>query len=725
MKINATLYLNGIRSRRRARYVKYGRFLLAFTLLLLCSSPLHAQPAAHHKTILILCDALSIDDLTDKDFFALRTFAEQGAVGLMNCFVEGEKTPLNAYLALAYGVHTPPEPNGADLPTLHGRQMTFASVPQRAYQTANSLPFGAVLRKARPELQMELYGDGDTDALGKRSALFIVDEQGVGESAAEPSRPDKNAPFGKRDNPLALVQMAEETTADLVVITLGDTSRLEAMRDRLAPAAYAQSRKNALRRLNILLLLLTESRKAEQDILLVAPYPPQENVRITGYWHRLPPIVGWGAHFPPGLLTSPTTRTQGLVANIDIAPTLLALFGVAPPPSMSGRAISVSPYNSDAAQRLALLGRLDFVSQLNLQTLFTITAPLFFLTALGIAVALIAHKRGSKRFGLLSVLFLCAVNAPTALMLAPLLVPPTLLEYGLRIGFWMFALCVPAYLLSRWLKVSPFLAAVFLNLAIVAADLCTGQNLMKESYVTNSALVGVRYYGIGNEYLGMMMGFALMGGFAWMEERKQRAAEAYPKPFAVMGVWTLCLLLFGLPKLGANAGSFVVSCAGFGMGTLLLYGKPPKARYLFASMLLGLLFAFGASALDSRLSHEGASHIGTALHAAKQGGGVVSLTEIIKRKLALNWRTLFSLWLLIIVGGTSLTFWGFYRLQREAFDRLFRAFPLLQKGVYAVLSASVASLLFKDTGAMTAALMLSASALILVWYTTQCPACSE
>lgn len=704
---------------------KNGHSLIVCLLLLFSISPLHAQSAAKHKTILILCDALSFNDLLDKEFPSLQNFSEQSAIGLMNCFVEGEKTPLNAYLSLAYGVHTPPHPNGTDLPTLQGRQITFPSVPQRAYQTANSLPFGTVLRKAHTELQIELYGDGDTDALGKRAALFIVDENGVGESVAEPNRTDKNAPFGKIDNPLALSQMVQETIADIVVITLGDTARLEAMRGSLTSAAYAQARKNALRRLNILLLMLTEVSKADADILLVSAYPPKESTWITGYWQRLTPIVAYGKHFRPGLLTSPTTRTKGLVANIDVTPTLLTLLGVEPPPSMSGRAISVSPYNSDAAQRLALLNRLDFVSQLNLQALFYITAPLFFLTVLGIAIALIAHKRGSQRAGLLSVVFVCAVNAPSALMLAPLLVPPTLLEYGLRIGFWMFALCVPAYLLSRWLKVSPFLAAVFLNLAIVAADLCTGQNLMKESYVTNSALVGVRYYGIGNEYLGMMMGFALMGGFAWMEERKQRAGGVYPKPFAVIGAWTLCLLLFGLPKLGANAGSFVVSCAGFGMGTLLLYGKPPKVRYLFAFMLLGLLLAFGVSALDSRLSNEGASHIGTALHTAKQGGGVSSLTEIIKRKLALNWRTLFSMWILIIAGGTSLTFWGFYRLQREAFDRLFRAFPLLQKGVYAVLSASVASLLFKDTGAMTAVLMLTASALVLLWYTTQAPACNE
>ncbi len=699
------------------RYRKLSYYLIAAWLVCLIwsASPLSAQPP--HKTVLLLCDALEWDDLTDSNYPHLRTFAEQGAVGLMNDFVEGEKTPLNAYLTLAYGVHTAPEPNLADTPNVTGRHVLFPSVSLRAYRSLGSLPLGAVLRNALPNLRLELYGDTDTKPLNKNPALFVVDEKGEGEITAEPSRRDADAPFGKIDDPLVLASRVRESSADFVVVALGDTSRLEAVRGSLLPSAYTQARNNALRRLNILLLILMAQEKESTDILLASAYPPREEIGIVGYWQRLTPVVAWGEHFSPGLLTSPTTRTEGLVANIDIAPTLLNLLEVDPPASMSGRPLRISSHSPDTALRMALLARLDYLSQRNLQALLYVTPVLFVLGAWGIGCALFAHRRGSRWARPLSLCFVGVINTPAALMLAPLLVPPTLLEYALRILAWMVALCLPAYLLSRWLRVSVLLAGVLMNVAIVLIDIGAGQSLMKESFVTNSALVGVRYYGIGNEYLGLMMGYALMGGFAWMEERRQTMGR-YPKPVWVIGGWLLCLALFGLPRLGANAGSFVVCSVGFGMGSLLLLGKPLKVRYVPFWMVLGLILAFGTSFLDSRLFHEGASHIGTALHNAKQGGGAASLVEIVKRKLALGWRTLFSVWVFLALGGISFVFWGFYRLQRVALERVFEGFPLLKGGVLVVLATVVASLLFKDTGAMTAVLLLSVTALILTGYTT-------
>src|SRR5690606_686485 len=42
----------------------------------------------------------------------------------------------------------------------------------------------------------------------------------------------------------------------------------------------------------------------------------------------------------PGLATSATTRRAGIVANTDVAPTVLAALGVAPPPGMAGRPLA-------------------------------------------------------------------------------------------------------------------------------------------------------------------------------------------------------------------------------------------------------------------------------------------------------------------------------------------------------------------------------------------------
>ena len=62
-----------------------------------------------------------------------------------------------------------------------------------------------------------------------------------------------------------------------------------------------------------------------------------------------------------GLLYSPTTRTEALIAGTDIAPTILAQLGVEPPREMQGRPVTVRPGETASAARLG--GRLSFVAE--------------------------------------------------------------------------------------------------------------------------------------------------------------------------------------------------------------------------------------------------------------------------------------------------------------------------------------------------------------------------
>jgi len=54
-------------------------------------------------------------------------------------------------------------------------------------------------------------------------------------------------------------------------------------------------------------LLAALARDPDRDVLCVSPYPPPGP---AGAWDRLPPILGSGPDFPPGLLTSATTQTS-------------------------------------------------------------------------------------------------------------------------------------------------------------------------------------------------------------------------------------------------------------------------------------------------------------------------------------------------------------------------------------------------------------------------------
>ena len=261
------------------------------------------------------------------------------------------------------------------------------------------------------------------------------------------------------DNPISLVQYALQKHVDLVVIQMGDGARAEAARVHLSEAQYREDHDHAMRMLNMLVFLLTEHLKGEPaDILIVAPRPPAADAHHPDNWNHLTPIIGYGPDFPPGMFTSATTRTPGLIANIDVAPTLLSLYHLPIPRTMIGRPLSISAIVSrakSASDRLAYLSRLDFLATLNAAALAPVLVALAALTllfALGGLLALKTEFRTGASLGAMGVISL--MNFPAALLLAPLLVPPTLIEYGLRIGAWMVALTLvtwglPASSVSR------------------------------------------------------------------------------------------------------------------------------------------------------------------------------------------------------------------------------------------------------------------------------------
>ena len=664
-----------------------GVFFLSLSLLLLlfCPSALADTPP-HPALIVVLCDALSLDDLENSELPYLRKMAQEGSFALLNATTFAQKTPASTWATLAKGVSSPAISND------------FEGTIGQAIRVQNKRAYG--------------YGNADTDTPQRPASLF-------GQTSQTPTpRQTSKAPFGIIDDPLALYLATFSRDSAMVFLQLGDSSRLESKRNSLSNTEYTAFRQAALLRLNVLLYALMEQIQSDMlstKILLVSSYPAGEPLSYTEYWQRLTLVTLWGKGVEPGLITSPTTRTVGLLANVDIAPSILSLLNAKPLPTMEGRPFRSDTTLTDYSARFALLARKDYLTTLNFQALITLTAPIFFLCAGGIGFGLALMRRNPKRKTLFQLSLLTLLSAPLALMLAPLLPPPTLLEYGLRILGWMLGLAVGAWGFSRIFKVNPLLTTLAVNLIGIGIDLLTGQHLQKESAVTNSALVGVRYYGIGNEYLGIVFGFALVGGFAWLAGRRETTNSLYAGVLALF--WGITALLLAHPKYGANAGSLIMSVVGFGTGLLTLQKqKKPSWRVVALLVVLGVGSTFLLGALEARWSSHEVSHLGATFKAATEARGIGYWGEIITRKVRLNLLTLFSRWYFLCIVGLGLTFWAVWRIQRENLIRLWEASPLLRLSTVPLLATALSALLFKDTGVMTLLFMGSSACFILLWY---------
>lgn len=714
---------------------------------------LPAEAAGRQHTVLVLCDRLCLDDLRDNSHPHLFYFAEQAAIGLMNCAAAGSQTPEAALLALSCGQQTPAEPTDGqaadDTEPVFGEPGTARVVyfrrTGRVLQEGGNQRFvchlgvaplarrgldrgrlGAALSGALPPVRTLLIGNADADMPDRSAALLTADALGVCPGSVRiGTRPNAAAPFGRTDDPIALAQAADAENADFTVIRMGDTTRAEARRtqsrgDSLQDSPqgylqdYLQARADALRRLDLLIGLLTSGpASAQRNVLLVSARPLPDTRDHPGEWQRLTPVLAIGPAFPPGRLCSPTTRTPGLIANIDLAPTVLQLFGIAPPPAMVGRPFFSIPDSPSGADRLAAVARLDYVAVLNSRSTIPLMVLVGGLCVLGTVAGLLRLRlRGpeaGRPFGTVPVF---AANVPAALLFAPLLPPPTLSEYGLRILVWTAVLTAGAFLVARLLRTAPGVVAALQTLLVVAADTFAGQPLLKDSLLSSYPLSGIRYYGVGNEYLGVLVGFALLGAFGLLDTRgvpfpPRGAARRLRAGVALL--WIGLLLLLGWPGLGANAGSLAVTGTGFGVGLALLCGRAPGVRLAIGCALSGVAASFLFAALDAWLptgSQGAASHAGAALRSAAGGRGIGYLGEIAERKLAMSLRILASPWTLLGLVTVAAVLVLTRTLAGPSLEAVLLRRPWMRGGLRAVGAAALAALLFKDSGFVTATFLI-------------------
>src|SRR5690606_32669754 len=127
--------------------------------------------------------------------------------------------------------------------------------------------------------------------------------------------------YGKATNyPYILKKVEENKQASLTTIELGDLYRLASAKDLMDGQQYQMMKTAALTEINQLMTTLIARQDDSQMILLLAPMvSPEAEVNKS----MMAPIVQINPGHEQGFLYTPTTRQQGIVANIDVAPTIM------------------------------------------------------------------------------------------------------------------------------------------------------------------------------------------------------------------------------------------------------------------------------------------------------------------------------------------------------------------------------------------------------------------
>ena len=303
---------------------------------------------------------------------------------------------------------------------------------------------------------------------------------------------------------------------------------------------------------------------------------------------RLMPIVFWGPKIRPGLIYSPSTHRAGIVTSTDLASTIADHFGASLP---FGRPFSVTP----SGEPLNTLVQIE-------QSALTQQDAMWLLPYVAIAIGI---------FIAICTMLIIRRNLPLWLPALPALtILALIVSVSLHTVVIAAALGTVAAALWAWRRPrqNPLPIISLLIAAIVLGDLCTGCHWMQLSLLGYSPFEGARYFGLGNEGMGALIGALLCVSIYCLDLERPRLKL----------ILYCCLIgtvfLLGSPLAGAKAGGVVVAGAAFGTLIAVSQSKRPSGRLVLLSVLAALL-ALGLFAVADALRPSALqSHMGVAIH---------------------------------------------------------------------------------------------------------------
>lgn len=673
-------------------------FVAVLTVILLLTGPVGAAGSLR----LVVMDGVNLEHLLPQEYPHFHFLMENGALGLANTITAGGASRENAAVTLGCGSRAL-GPGAGGIYPLGAELDTGTAAAVHARYTGVSAPPGAlvlpginIVAVANSELlhrvQLGYLADSLREA-GKTMAALVNGDPGGNyrEGAAILAGPDgivqggsvetalKEAPtlpFGlQSDLPTFMAALADYWDRDLLVLDLGDTSRTQDSYPWAAPARREIFRGQALAQLDQFLGELLQLHGPDDLLLVVGLQADKMLAREEG--KMLVPIIAYGRGLR-GLLTSPTTRRPGIVANIDVTATILDFFQLYQPGQIYGQ-----PFRSiERPNSLTYLLK----REREMAAVYRLRPPLvkgfIALIVILIVLSLATYLRKGRHLKFLRLLLL-AVTASPLVMLA--LAPVTS-------SLWV---------LPAWLTLSGAIALALINLPpdkaltllgavtalLVIADALLGAPLQQRSVLGYDAIAGARYYGIGNEYMGALLGSSLLALKGLLTDKKVLAAM-------ILAGITLLLML---PGVGANFGGALAALVGFTVALVGLSAVATKKNRLLAGLsLVGMALVLVLVNLGSNQSH-----VGRFLAAVLNNPEELWLT--LGRKLAMNWKLIrWSQWSKAFAALFTAALVIFVYQRKPLAQRLGRSWPQVR----GALTAALAALVFNDSGIVAAATTL-------------------
>lgn len=328
-------------------------------------------------------------------------------------------------------------------------------------------------------------------------------------------------------------------------------------------------------------------------------------------------------------LTSETTNERGLIASIDIGPTIIDHLGLPVPADMRGKPVRLDG-RLDGASLQGLMARLAVIDSRRIPAL----EWLLLAWALSFALALIPLGAGgggaqarrvrtgwAMRTGALAMMW-----SPVAVLVPAALEPSRDVEFALIVAICLALGALTDRLIS-WPR-APIAPAVAAVLALTV-DALAGTQLLMRSLLGPNPAFGARFYGIGNELKSglAVLVFSAVAAALYPAVRGGKSATA----MACAGI--LLAIVEGSARIGAGVGGVILVSAGTAVATVMLLPGAFNRRRALIVMAAPVLGLAALAAIDLTTAHGSGHFTGSVLDARSPG----DIRDIIVRRYGAAW----------------------------------------------------------------------------------------
>jgi len=677
------------------------------------------------KVVMFIVDNVNYDDLTTYGQQNIEYLLKNGSLGLMNTNSGGNYNRQNAYATIGAGTYAVSSVVGTyaggydDLyyhEEIHkvykrntGREMDEESIVNIDVQGLKLLNerlnrpvkiglLGSLLNEHGYKTAIIGSEATSLDDITISASLISMNSEGVtnyGKVNSSLLTRDFMSPFGIKTNYDALYKAYEKVKdkADFIVIQTGDTYRLNQYMS-ISHDRLEQVKAEMFKDIDKFLGKIIDHSNEDMLLLFVVPFPSNEDISKG---ERLTPVIVLNSDFSKGVLSSGTTKRDGIITNTDLAAHILSYFGIDKPSIMTGHHL----VSKSASEPLEYLKNLNLISTFNYNMRAIVVKSYigFIILVLLLTFVIMVYCREYVIW--IKPLVIAALLVPTALLILPIFNPWDTVRFAscLISLVTIFSIAV-FYIFKDTLKI--FISTCLLPLVIILADTYSNNPLMKVSILSYDPIIGARFYGIGNEYMGFLLGTTIVGTTALIDCYRDRA-ELFKRINVV--IYAIVLATLMLPSLGTNVGGTMAAFFGFGSATLLLFkGKISKKDVVALACFL-LIFLMALFIYDSMRPTETQSHIGQTSYLIKQNS-LLALFQIFARKLSTNYKLVrYSTWTLVLI-ATIVTQAILFRWPVGILKKIFSDHNYLYFGFISGIIGTTAAFIFNDSGVVAAAMSM-------------------